>query len=347
MNIIEAKTKNELIKSYAFRLKAYNISFKLKELKNAFNDLSGHELMVTLNNMVKNRDNALDFLTKRNIKYVDKGLETSKLKQMLQKELSLKDVTEFESEDKDYFKFKGSDNQVFIVRNLGDDSRALFLNMLNASNINLKDGRKNADEIFRLLKEKKFIEVKLEGSSEIKNNPQYGKVTGTIAKEMEKKFPDKEVLISPKENLYVIKGNPDEKDLILNVQHEDNKLKVKPVTQKTYGEKNEININQDNEKTPNDTLQIIENDIDVQTIIDEGLDNSLSNNDIINAVENSLKNRNINILHSNLISIINAMIARAKQKRQTGSQNMQSKNAKQYVLRSNNYINLSDDNAAA
>ena len=28
MNIIEAKTKNELIKSYAFRLKAYNISFK-------------------------------------------------------------------------------------------------------------------------------------------------------------------------------------------------------------------------------------------------------------------------------------------------------------------------------
>lgn len=347
MNIIEAKTKNELIKSYAFRLKAYNINFKLKELKNAFNDLNGHELIVTLNNMVKNKDNAVDFLTKRNIKYIDKEQETSKLKQMLQKELSLKDVTEFESEDKNYFKFKGSDNQVFVVRNLGDDSRALFLNMLNASNINLKDGRKNADEIFRLLKEKKFIEVKLEESNEIKSNTEYGKVMGTIAKEMEKKFPDRDVLISPKENLYVIKGTSDEKDLILNVQYENNKLRVKPVTQKTYGEKNEININQDNGQTPNDTLQIIENDIYVQTIIDEGLDNSLSNNDIINAVEDSLKKRNINILHSSLISIIDTMITKTKQKRQTDSQNKQSKDTKKHVLSSKNYINLFDNNTAA
>ena len=35
---------------------------------------------------------------------------------------------------KDYFKFKDSNNQIYVVRNLGEDSKELFTNILNESN---------------------------------------------------------------------------------------------------------------------------------------------------------------------------------------------------------------------
>ena len=37
---------------------------------------------------------------------------------------------------KDYFKFKDSNNQIYVVRNLGEDSKELFTNILNESSIN-------------------------------------------------------------------------------------------------------------------------------------------------------------------------------------------------------------------
>lgn len=350
MGKIDDRMKMELIKSYAFRLKALGISFDYNNYKKTFNNVPNNEISNKLALLMKNKEETINYLNKLGIKANDK-VNSNNLTEKIKKQLNLSDITEFNSNGKDYFKFKSSDGQIYIVRNMGDDSKELFMHILNTSNINYDDGKKNASEIFKRLNEKKFIEIQMTKSNEIKDKDK-NKSQMAIIKKLEAKFPEKEIIASFEENIYIVKGNTTDEDILLSASYEDGKFKVRNIVQKTYGKKVD-NIKNPNKKEetksveiPNDILEEIENDIDVNNIIEEGLNNNLNNETIVEVATNKLQAKDNKFRNINIALVINMMIARAKKARQSHSQSSNSMGGRQYVLSNNNHVNLYEDNAA-
>lgn len=350
MGKIDDRMKMELIKSYAFRLKALGISFDYNNYKKIFNNVPNNEISNKLALLMKNKEETINYLNKLGIKANDK-VSSSNLTEKIKKQLNLSDITEFSSNGKDYFKFKSSDGQIYIVRNMGDDSRELFMHILNTSNINYDDGKKNASEIFRRLNEKKFIEIQMTKSNEI-NDKEKNKSQMTIIKKLETKFPGKEIIASFEENIYIVKGNTTDEDILLSTSYENGKFKVRTIVQKTYGKKVDDTKNSDTKEEtksveiPNDILEEIENDTDINYIIEEGLNNNLNDETIVEVATNKLQTKDNKFRNINIALVINMMIARAKKARQSHSQSSNSMGGRQYVLSTNNHVNLYEDNAA-
>lgn len=350
MGKIDDRMKMELIKSYAFRLKALGISFDYNNYKKTFNNVPNNEINNKLSLLMKNQEETINYLNKLGIKANEK-VNSNNLTEKIKKQLNLSDITEFSSNGKDYFKFKSSDGQIYIVRNMGDDSKELFMHILNTSSINYIDGKKNASEIFRRLNEKKFIEIQMTKSDEI-NDKDKNKSQMAIIKKIETKFPEKEIIASFEENIYIVKGNTTDEDILLSASYENGKFKVRNIVQKTYGKKVD-NIKNPNKKEetksveiPNDILEEIENDIDVNNIIEEGLNNNLNDETIVEVATNTLQAKDNKFRNINIALVINMMIARAKKARQSHNQSSNSMGGRQYVLSNNNHVNLYEDNAA-
>ena len=90
-------------------------------------------------------------------------------------------------------------------------------------------------------------------------------------------------------------------------------------------------------EVPKDILEEIENDIDLHKIIEEGIENNLDDQTLIN--------KNSKFTNINVAFIINRMIALARQRRQSNSQNTNSLGGRQYTLNTNSRINLVDNAA--
>ena len=85
-------------------------------------------------------------------------------------------------------------------------------------------------------------------------------------------------------------------------------------------------------EVPKDILEEIENDIDLHKIIEEGIENNLDDQTIESVATNTLINKNSKFTNINVAFIINRMIALARQRRQSNSQNTNSLGGRQYTL---------------
>ena len=184
------------------------------------------------------------------------------------------------------------------------------------------------------------------------NDKEKNKSQMAIIKKLETKFPEKEIIASFEENIYIVKDNTTDEDILLSASYEDGKFKVRNIVQKTYGKKvgniKDSNKKEEtnNVKIPDDILNQIENDIEVKNIIEEGLNNNLNDETIVEVATNKLQTKDTKFRNINIALVINMMIARAKKARQFHSQSSNSMGGRQYVLSNNNHVNLYEDNAA-
>lgn len=349
MGLINERQKQAIIDAYYFRLEAANIDLDKRALKEKLNSLPNDELNKVLSKIMGgNQNNIMTSLKSLNIPVTDKTEALDSLKEQVKKSLNLSSIIEFNSTHRDYFKFKDSNGDITIVRNLGNDSKELFTSILNSSvNINSSDGKKNTSDIFRSLKNNKFIEIPLDNSINI-NTDKYSKVQVSIVREIEKQFPDKQVVASPSEGIYIVKGSINEDDIILSVTKQNGKYKVSPLTQKTYGsklDKAKENVQSDTE-VPNDIILELENNEEVAKIIEDGLNMNLSDEQISeNATEvinkKYSKFRNI----PTLSAIIMTLIRRRKEKRNNSSQS-NSLGGRQYIFTNGTSNHYTDSEAA-
>lgn len=350
MSIINKKQKKELINAYYYRIQAFGIDLNKGDLEKKLLSLDEKELRNIFLDMMKGNEKDITTLLNRlNIPAANKNEALNDLQEQVKKSLNLSSITEFNNKKKGYFKFKAEDGSIYVVRNLGNDSKQLFLDILNNKNVtNSVDGKQNTAEIFKFLQSKQFIEIPLENSMDI-DASKHTKTQITILKEIEKQFPNKKVMAGLTENLYIVKGNNNEEDIILSITKENGKYKVLPLVQKTYGSNpekmNKENV-QNQTEMPNDIILELENNEEIGKVIEDGLNMKLSNEIINENVIETIntkypKFKNIPSLGIIIMSIIN----RRKEKRNNSSQS-NSLGGKQYILTSNKNNHYFDNEAA-
>lgn len=350
MSIINSKQKKELINAYYYRMQAFGIDLNKKDLEKKLLFLDEKELRdIFLDIMKGNEKDITTLLNRLNIPAANKNETINDLQEQVKKSLNLSSITEFNNKKKSYFKFKAEDGSIYLVRNLDNDSKQLFLEILNNKNVaNTPDGKKNTAEIFKFLQSKQFIEIPLENSMNI-DSSKHPKTQVTILKEIEKQFPTKQVIASVTENLYIVKGNSDEEDIILSITKENNKYKVSPLIQKTYGSKPEEmrkeNV-QNQTEMPNDIIIELENNEEIGKVIEDGLNMNLSD-EMIN--ENVIETINTKYPKFKTIPslsiIIMSLIKKIKEKRNKSSQS-NSLGGKQYILTTNKTNHYLDSEVA-
>ncbi len=347
---ITNKQKKEIINSYYFRMLALDIDLKKEDLEKKLLSLDEKELQKIFLDMMKGSGKDITtLLNKLNIPAANKNETINNLQEQVKKSLNLSSIIEFSNQRKNYFKFKSEDGTIYVVRNLGNDSKELFLNILNNKNItNSTDGKANTAEIFKFLRNKQFIEVPLENASNI-NEEKVPKTQVAIIREIEKQFPNKQVVAGTSENLYIVKGNADEEDIILSITKENNKYKVSPLVQKTYGSKldnnSKENVHNDTE-VPNDIIIELENNEEISQVIEDGLNINLSDEMINENVTQTINTKypKFKTIPS-LRTVIMNLIKKIKEKRNKNSQN-NSLGGKQYVLKNNKGLQFIDNDAA-
>lgn len=341
MGKIDDRKRMELIKSYGYRLKAAGISFDYRSLKKVFMLLSQEEINESFIALTKDKDNIIFNLNKLGIKATDRRINNNDLTDKIKKQLNLSDVTEFKNNDKDYFKFKDIAGQIYVVRNLGDDSKELFMNILNTTSIENENGKKNANEIFKLLNKNKFIEVNVHDSDKMESN-KYSAAKLELLHRVEREFPQQKVVVVPDEDMFIVKGKVDgvDDDLVLSIVMEDNKYKLVPVNQKTYSKKDnqiddpEMNDANKNIELPNDFIIEIENDQEINDLIENGLNENIGDEAIQEEATSTLQARGGRFANISVATIIANMIRRRREERQ----NVNTK-GRQYVLSSNTSFN--------
>lgn len=350
MTKIEERQKETAIDNFYFHISS-EIKVNQDDLKSKFKHLNYDKLKELLFDiMLGNSNTRSNTLRKLKIPVIDKFKETNELKEEVKKALNLQDITEFGSNDAYYFKFKDQNGNITIVRNLGDDSKVLFSDILNNTDLaNSQNGKQNTSDIFKFLKNKKFIEIGLTNSENIdeKTTPKHKKRVLDILKEKVKNRP---IIISNDEDLYVIKGNTSSEDIIFKGTYENGHYNVKPLIQKSYGVKIDANSKKENGNTdievPNDIVIELDNNKEISDIIEGGLNLNLTDDQIKNIVE-----ENINGKHHkyrslpNLAVIIMTVISLKRKKREENHSN--SLSGRQKILFNPNAPKLINDEEQA
>lgn len=335
MSIIDKRRKEAIIGSYYFRIIANGIEVSRNQLQEKLNNLNEQELSQTFIMIIHgNKKDIINNLSGLNMQASDKDVTITNLKEEVKKSLNLSSITEFSDNNKDYFKFKSADGNIFIVRNFGNDSKQLFMDILNNKNIvSNASGAKNTEEIFRFLKNKKFININTENSNNI-NEAKYTKSQISLIREIEKQFPGKQIIVGKEENLYIVRGSSNEDDIILSANMENGKYKISSLQQKTYGVKTNKNDSKENMQAttqiPNDIIIELENNQKIVQTIENGLEMNLSDEEISINTQQVISSRFPNFMAtSGLTAIIMELIRRKKSKRlKTGG--------RQLVLTNNN-----------
>ena len=242
-----------------------------EEFKKKFEKLDSKSIDEYLGIMLKGSPEQIAAtLNSTGIKTTSKGIEEQTKKTDLDdvaKKLNMESITEFENNGKNYFKFKDKDGNIRITENIGDDSKELFTDILNNYNVTTgEDDKKNADEIFKFLNDYKLITIGMESSKNVSMDsiPPANKA---IIEELKNKFPNKEIIYSVKEDIYVIKGENNEKDEILNIKSIEGRLQINKVEQKGY--QNSESKKENEEYGEEGLLNELENDEELsKTIID-------------------------------------------------------------------------------
>ena len=340
MGVIINRQREASILAFSYRLKAANIDVNFNDLTKKLHSLPIDELNDLMSNFMSfNQNEKIETLRKLGIPAADKTETINKLKDEVKKSLNLSDITEFENQHKRYFKFKDASGNITVVRNLGYDSKELFTSILNNTNLaNNQDGKKNTSEIFKFLKNNQFIEIPLENSTDIDTN-KHSKTQISIVKEIEKQFPDKQIVTGLKENLYIVKGNNGEDDIILSIKKENRKYKVTALEQKSYGAKPELSTEKENihskTEVPNDIIIELEKNEEIAQIIEDGLNSNLTDEQISNNTNNIIETKYPKFKNiPNLASIIMTLINKKKNNRGKGAQS-NSLGGRQYILTNN------------
>lgn len=340
MKAMERRINEEKIKSMLARFKAANIVLDEELFIEKLVNLETNTLSNTLRKMADgDKKHMLESIKGFNVpaNIIDPKASEKDLKQDVKKKLNLSDITEFENNNKGYFKFKDKDGNITLARNMGDNARDLFLNLLNDSSVaSKKDGRENAAEIFNFLKEKKLIEVEANSSKHIESSKE-SKKDKAIVKEMQKHFPGKEIIYSSMEHIYIVKGNNDEDDLIIGVNEKDGKLKINQIKQKGYEENNDAKQVESPSITEEGLLDSLANDETIKEIIISNNNNDISDEITINQVKDHVSQKYPQYRNSVLlIAAISNLINRTKQEKLNNGN--QTSLGRQYVLRSNQNI---------
>lgn len=346
MGLIIERQKRAIIEAYYSRLQAFNIDLDEDSLIAKFNNTSLNDLRKQLLNIIKGKQSdIIKSLKTFHIQCKDKTVALNSLKEEVKKSLNLSSIVEFSDSHRDYFKFKEASGDIILVRNLGNDSKALFTAILNNSkNINSTDGQKNALDIFKSLKDKKFIEIPLDNSTNI-NTDKFSKVQVSIVREIEKQFPNKQVVANISEGIYIVKGGIDD-DIVLSVTKKDGKYKVSPLTQKTYGVKPDENTkNNVNTKAeiPNDMIIELESNEEIAKIIEDGLNMNLSDEQISENTISIINTKYSKFKNIPTLGAIIMMLIQIRKEKRTNSS--QSKGGRQYIFTDGN-THHSDSEAA-
>lgn len=336
MNIIDKRRNEAIIDSYYFRIMANGIDLSKKQLQEKFSNSNEQELNNTFITIMKgNKREIITSLLGLNMQASDKDATISNLKEEVKKSLNLSSITEFSDNKKDYFKFKSADGNIFIVRNLGNDSKQLFMDILNNKNIvSNASGTKNTEEIFRFLKNKKFININTENSNNI-NEAEYTKSQISLIREIENQFPGKQIIVGKEENLYIIRGSSNEDDIILSANMENGKYRISALQQKTYGVRTDKNDSKENMQTtteiPNDIIIELENNQVIAQTIENGLEMNLSDEEISINTQQVISSRFPNFMAtSGLTAIIMELIRRKRENK------LNHNKGRQLVLTNNN-----------
>ena len=346
---MEERQKQAIIDSFYFRCKAYGIDVDKKILQDKLINYDRKSLDELLLNIMRgNRDTMTSSLQKLHLP-INIQKNEIELKEEVKKALNLQDITEFGSLESNYFKFKDQEGNIIVVRNLGDDSKVLFNDILNNTNlVNNPNGKQNASDIFKFLKNKKFIEIPLTNSEQI-NQEKTNKYQQKVLNMLKEKIGNREIIISPDENLYIVKGPTSNDDIIFKGIYENGHYNVKPLSQKTYGAKVDENASKEQTtshiEVPNNIVAEIDSDIEITSIIEEGIDTNMPEDTIVRKVQEQMtKKQHQYSTLPNLASIIIAVIA-LKKTRKKGSSNSMS--GRQKVLFNPNAPKVSTEDALA
>ena len=287
MNLMKRRANRALIEDYYYRIKASGVEADKTVLMNRLEKLEENEIANTMNTILGGNEEEIV----RTLQGIGVNAVSSKmnLEEEVTKKLNLESITEFDNNGKSYFKFKDKEGNIRITRNMGDDSKALFMDILNNYDIaSNKDEKKNADEIFKFLSDYKFIEIGMESSKKV-NDDNIPKVNKAIIEEMKKKFPNKEIIYSVEEDIYVIKGENNEKDQILNIKSLDGKISINQVEQKGYENSESKKENENGEYS--EEVNSLENDEDLSKMIIDSEKDGISEDITIGNIIKHLKEK--------------------------------------------------------
>ena len=341
MASIKIRINQSKIESYCFRIKAAGITVDMEKLKEKLQKLDSKFLDETLTKIVSGKEeDILASLKAIGINAVSDRITTIKAKEEVVKKLNLSDITEFENNNMRYFKFKDKDGNVIVTRNLGNDSKELFLDILNNSNVAEKhDGKENAADIFKFLNNKKLIEINTKNSKNIEQDKNKA-VDKAIVKEIQKRFPDKEIIYSAEERLYIVKGEKEEHDIVLSVHKQNGKFAVNQIEQKGYEDQNVVKKEETVTYNDQDITLEFENDEEINSIIIFNTEQGISDDITMEQLANNIRGRYPQYSNkANLNELIVTIIARIKEKKAISKDK-----GRQYVLVNNNKNN--NNNAA-
>ncbi len=337
MNTIDKRRKEALIDSYFLRLAANGIDTDKNQLQEKLKNLNEQELNNTFIMIMKgNKGNIIDNLVELKIQASDKEATINNLEEQVKKSLNLSSITEFSDNKNDYFKFKSGNGNIFVVRNFGNDSKQLFMDILNNKNIaSNSSGEQNAEEIFRFLNNKKFININMENSNDI-NTTEYTKSQISLIKEIEKQFPGKQVMVGSSENLYIVKGSTNDDDIILSANMINGKYKISALQQKTYGAKVDENDYKENMQSineiPTDIIIELENNGEIAQVIENGLNMNLSDEEISINTYNVISSKFPNFVAVSSLTVIIMELIRRKR-----ANKLNNSKGKQLVLTNSRY----------
>ncbi len=219
-------------------------------------------------------------------KYVaSKGFEVSlsdvkeEVKEEMKAKLNLESVTDFVNDGKSYIKIKLSDGTNKILQNMTNYKADDIFNEIQKHFVSGADGELNVEEMFAAL-EKTFIDVPLTDSREVNTE----KITDEQNKKkvfVESNFPGKSVEVSVDENIYIVKGEGLE-DEVVKVDTKDNNYVIYKVEEQSYSNNSEVSNEEaiNNEAVENSADDYLMQENEVENKIKELLGTGKSVDDV-------------------------------------------------------------------
>jgi len=289
MDFMTRRINQTLINDYCFRIEAAGVTVDRNSLIQRLGKMNEQEIISNMNTILSGREE--EIISTLNGIGVNAVSSKINLEDEVAKKLNLESITEFENNGKSYFKFKDKEGNIRVTRNLGDDSKSLFMDILNNYNVvSNVDDKKNADEIFKFLNDYKLIGIGLENIKNLDNDKNISDVNREIINEMKKSYPDKEIMYSVTEDIYIIKGEGKEKDQILNLKSIDGKLTVNKIEQKGYKNDNEQQ-KQNSSVSEEEMNNSLENDEELSKMIIDNYQNNVSDDITISKIIEKLKEK--------------------------------------------------------
>ncbi len=221
---LEQKYPNELDNEIIANLKR-------EILENSRQDFS--TLSKEIGELLKGNSQLDSFLAKYHMEAKNKEQLVQKTEQEVKQSLNMQEVTDFTRNGKTYIKITYSDGRTQMIESRNQkNTRQIFEDVQKLKAINNIDGIQNAEQAFQeLLKD--YVEVPLENNTFLNQE----KLTSSQQSKLNFiaiNFPNKKILASPEENLFIIEGNP---NITVEVTEKDGHYQLRQMGESSYGVK--------------------------------------------------------------------------------------------------------------